>query len=119
MIELGDIYKVVVAMTPLYVALVLGYSSVRWWRMFKPDQCDAINRFNCYFIIPFFTFQFTSGVDPYTMNFHFLAGDVVAKAIAATASALLGKMHGHGDLDRRIEQLMECKPLSEAEVKIL
>ncbi|KAK4402884.1 Serine/threonine-protein phosphatase PP2A catalytic subunit [Sesamum angolense] len=25
----------------------------------------------------------------------------------------------HGDLDRQIEQLMECKPLSEAEVKIL
>ncbi|XP_042047739.1 auxin efflux carrier component 5-like isoform X2 [Salvia splendens] len=91
MIELGNIYKVVVAMTPLYVALVLGYSSVRWWRMFKPDQCDAINRFNCYFIIPFFTFQFTSGVDPYAMNFRFLAGDVVAKAIAATALALWAK----------------------------
>ncbi|KAL8532574.1 hypothetical protein ACS0TY_008964 [Phlomoides rotata] len=28
-------------------------------------------------------------------------------------------MPGHGDLDRQIEQLMECKPLSEAEVKIL
>ncbi|KAL1548350.1 auxin efflux carrier component 5-like [Salvia divinorum] len=91
MIELGDIYKVVVAMAPLYVALVLGYSSVKWWRMFKPDQCDAINRFNCYFVIPFFTFQFTSGVDPYAMNFRFLAGDVVAKAIAAAALALWAK----------------------------
>lgn len=28
-------------------------------------------------------------------------------------------MPGHGDLDRQLEQLMECKPLSEAEVKIL
>ncbi|KAG6407900.1 hypothetical protein SASPL_130900 [Salvia splendens] len=28
-------------------------------------------------------------------------------------------MPGHGNLDRQIEQLMECKPLSEAEVKIL
>ncbi|KAG6429947.1 hypothetical protein SASPL_108004 [Salvia splendens] len=59
--------------------------------MFKPDQCDAINRFNCYFIIPFFIFQFTSGVDPYAMNFRFLAEDVVAKAIAAIALALWAK----------------------------
>lgn len=29
------------------------------------------------------------------------------------------KMPGHGDLDRQIEQLMECKPVSEAEVKAL
>ncbi|CAA0833680.1 Serine/threonine-protein phosphatase PP2A-2 catalytic subunit [Striga hermonthica] len=28
-------------------------------------------------------------------------------------------MPGHGELDRQIEQLMECKPLSEAEVKAL
>lgn len=91
MIELGDIYKVVVAMAPLYVPLGLGYASVKWWRMFKPDQCHAINRFNCYFIIPFFTFQFTAGVDPYTMNFRFLAGDVVAKTIAAAALALWAK----------------------------
>ncbi|KAH6820881.1 Auxin efflux carrier family protein [Perilla frutescens var. hirtella] len=94
MIESGDIYKVVVAMTPLYVALGLGYASVKWWRMFKPDQCDAINRFNCYFIIPFFTFQFTAGVNPYAMNFRFLAGDVIAKAICGGALALwanLGK----------------------------
>lgn len=91
MIELGDIYKVVVAMAPLYVALGLGYASVKWWRMFKPDQCDAINRFNCYFVIPFFTFQFTSGVDPYAMNFRYLAGDVIAKAIAAATLALWAK----------------------------
>lgn len=88
MIEWGDVYKVVVAMVPLYVALGLGYGSVKWWAMFKPDHCDAINRFNCYFIIPFFTFHFTAGVNPYTMNFRFLAGDVVAKAIVGVALAV-------------------------------
>ncbi|KAI3459154.1 hypothetical protein Pfo_015817 [Paulownia fortunei] len=88
MIGWEDVYKVVVAMVPLYVALGLGYASVKWWSMFKPDQCDAINRFNCYFIIPFFTFHFTSGVDPYHMNYRFLAGDVIAKAIAGAALAL-------------------------------
>ncbi|KZV26685.1 auxin efflux carrier component 8 [Dorcoceras hygrometricum] len=88
MIGWEDIYKIVEAMMPLYAALVLGYSSVKWLRMFKSDECDAINRFNCYFIIPFFTFHFTSGVDPYHMNFRFLAADVVAKAIALACLAL-------------------------------
>ncbi|PIN07123.1 hypothetical protein CDL12_20313 [Handroanthus impetiginosus] len=88
MIGWEDVYKVVVAMVLLYVALGLGYGSVKWWRMFKPDHCDAINHFNAYFIIPFFTFQFTCNVDPYPMNYRFLARDVVAKAIAGVALAL-------------------------------
>ncbi|KAG6389156.1 hypothetical protein SASPL_150615 [Salvia splendens] len=36
----GDVYKVVEAMAPLYVALLLGYGSRR---MFKAEECDAIN----------------------------------------------------------------------------
>ncbi|XP_073031811.1 auxin efflux carrier component 5 isoform X1 [Primulina eburnea] len=88
MIGWEDIYKIVEAMLPLYVALALGYSSVKWLEMFKSNECDAINRFNCYFIIPFFTFQFTSGVDPYHMNFRFLGADVIAKAIAGVGLAL-------------------------------
>ncbi|XP_073131272.1 auxin efflux carrier component 5-like [Henckelia pumila] len=83
-----DIYKIVEAMLPLYVALALGYISVKWLRMFKSNECDAINRFNCYFIIPFFTFNFTSGVDPYHLNFRFLGADVIAKAIAGVGLAL-------------------------------
>ncbi|XP_073131114.1 auxin efflux carrier component 5-like [Henckelia pumila] len=83
-----DIYKIVEAMLPLYVALALGYGSVKWLRMFKSNECDAINRFNCYFIIPFFTFHFTSGVDPYHLNFRFLGADVIAKAIAGVGLAL-------------------------------
>ncbi|KAL0302865.1 UNVERIFIED_CONTAM: Auxin efflux carrier component 5 [Sesamum radiatum] len=98
MIGWGDVYKVVAAMAPLYVALALGYGSVKWWRMFKPDQCDAINRFNCYFIIPFFTFHFTSGVDPYHMNYRFLAADVIAKAIAGSALALWANLWRKGEL---------------------
>ncbi|XP_012834598.1 PREDICTED: putative auxin efflux carrier component 8 isoform X2 [Erythranthe guttata] len=98
MIAWGDIYKVVAAMVPLYVALVLGYGSVKWWRMFKPDHCDAINRFNCYFIIPFFTFRFTAGVDPYHMNFRFLAGDVIAKGVVGVALALWANLCREGKL---------------------
>lgn len=92
MIGWGDVYKVVVATTPLYVALLLGYGSVKWWRMLKPEECDAINRFNCYFILPFFTFHFTGSVNPYAMNFRFLAADVVAKAAAGAALAAWGNL---------------------------
>ncbi|KAL8557844.1 hypothetical protein ACS0TY_005081 [Phlomoides rotata] len=97
MIGWGDVCKVVVAMVPLYVALGLGYGSVKWWGMFKADECDAINRFTCYFILPFFTFHFTAGVNPYAMNFRFLGGDVVAKAMAGVALAAWAK-YGGGDL---------------------
>lgn len=98
MIGWEDVYKVVVSMVPLYVALGLGYVSVKFWHMFKPDQCDAINRFNCFFIIPFFTFQFTAGVDPYHMNFRFLAGDVVAKAIVGVALVVWANVWRKGEL---------------------
>ncbi|KAG8380294.1 hypothetical protein BUALT_Bualt06G0000700 [Buddleja alternifolia] len=97
MIGWEDVYKVVVAMVPLYVSLGLGYGSVKWWRMFKPDQCDAINRFNCYFIIPFFTFQFTASVNPYRMNYRFLAGDIIAKAIAGAILALWANLCRNGN----------------------
>ncbi|KAL1802309.1 hypothetical protein ACET3Z_030956 [Daucus carota] len=81
MIQLDDVYKVVVAMVPLYVALLLGYGSVRWWRMFTPDQTDAINRMNCYFIMPLFTFEFTTHLNPFKMNYLFVAGDVISKCV--------------------------------------
>ncbi|KAH6834405.1 Auxin efflux carrier family protein [Perilla frutescens var. hirtella] len=97
MIGWGDVYKVVVATAPLYVALLLGYGSVKWWRMLKAAECDAVNRFNCYFILPFFTFRFTSGVNPYSMNFRFLAADVVAKAAAGAVLAAWANIGRRGN----------------------
>ncbi|KAI3784443.1 hypothetical protein L1987_43542 [Smallanthus sonchifolius] len=49
--------------------------------MFKPDHCDAINRLNCYFIMPLFTCEFTSRINPYKMNHQFIAADAISKAI--------------------------------------
>ncbi|XAR64887.1 hypothetical protein NMG60_11008775 [Bertholletia excelsa] len=83
MITGEDVYKVVSAMAPLYLALTLGYGSVKWWGMFTPQQCAAINTFVCYFIFPFFNFEFTAHVNPFTMNYRFLAADVISKAVTA------------------------------------
>lgn len=81
MIGWDDIYKVITSMFPLYVALMLGYGSVKWWHMFNPDHCDAINQLNCYFIMPLFQFNFTTRVNPYKMNFRFLGADAISKAL--------------------------------------
>ncbi|KAJ9557502.1 hypothetical protein OSB04_012116 [Centaurea solstitialis] len=81
MIGWEAIYNVLSSMLPLYVALILGYGSVKWWHMFNPDHCDAINRLNCYFIMPLFSFDFTSRINPYEMNHLFIAADIISKTI--------------------------------------
>ncbi|WOL16143.1 hypothetical protein Cni_G24925 [Canna indica] len=79
MIAWGDVYKVVEAMAPLYAALTLGYGSVRWWRFFTPEQCAAIHCLVVYFVVPFFTFEFTIHIDPFAMNFRVIAADAISK----------------------------------------
>ncbi|RWW69817.1 hypothetical protein BHE74_00022552 [Ensete ventricosum] len=83
MIEGRDVWKVIETMTPLYVALGLGYGSVRWWHVFTGEQCEAINRLVVYFTIPFFTFEFTSHMDPFNMNYRVIAADAVSKLLTA------------------------------------
>ncbi|KVH87748.1 Auxin efflux carrier [Cynara cardunculus var. scolymus] len=97
MIGWDDIYKVVIAMFPLYVALILGYGSVKWWHMFKPDHCDSINRLNCYFIMPFFTFEFTTCIDPYKFNYRFAVADAISKVIILFAISLWTKFSINGN----------------------
>ncbi|KAI3897207.1 hypothetical protein MKX03_032398 [Papaver bracteatum] len=96
MIGMGDIYKVVVAMTPLYVALILGYGSVKWWKMFSHEQCDAINKFVCYFTLPLLTFHFISQVDPFGWNYKFLAADAISKVIIVIVLVAWAKGSSNG-----------------------
>ncbi|XP_011077194.1 auxin efflux carrier component 5 [Sesamum indicum] len=96
MIGWEDVYKVLVGIAPLYVALILGYCSVKWWRMFTPDQCEAINRLVCYFTYPLFVFEFTASVDPFKMNYLFMAADAISKLIIVTALACWAKCSSKG-----------------------
>ncbi|CAL9162995.1 unnamed protein product, partial [Musa hybrid cultivar] len=82
-----DVLKVIEAMTPLYVALGLGYGSVQWWHVFTREQCEAINRLVVYFAIPFFTFEFTSHIDPFTMNYRVIAADAISKLLTVAVLA--------------------------------
>ncbi|KAM6596480.1 hypothetical protein CsatA_007004 [Cannabis sativa] len=85
MIKWEDVYKVVEATAPLYVALILGYGSVKWWKIFTPDQCGAINRFVCFFTLPLYTFDFTAHVDPFKWNYRFIAADAISKSSVVQA----------------------------------
>ncbi|KAG6750957.1 hypothetical protein POTOM_045472 [Populus tomentosa] len=108
MIGWEDVYKVVVAMVPLYVALVLGYGSVRWWKVFTPEQCGAINRFVCYFTLPLFTFEFTAHVDPFKMNYLFIGADAVSKVIIVAVLAFWAKCSSKGSYNWSITSFSLC-----------
>ncbi|KAL1363686.1 hypothetical protein HN51_011880 [Arachis hypogaea] len=79
MIKGKDIYNVIAGIVPLYVAMFLGYGSVRWWKILTPEQCSGVNRFVSMFAAPFLAFKFISANNPYKMNFKFLAGDSLQK----------------------------------------
>ncbi|KAK2367685.1 Auxin efflux carrier family protein [Trifolium repens] len=68
MITLTDFYHVMTAMVPLYVAMILAYGSVKWWKIFSPDQCSGINRFVALFAVPLLSFHFIASNNPYKMN---------------------------------------------------
>jgi auxin efflux carrier family len=81
MITGKDIYDVLAAIVPLYVAMILTYCFVRWWKIFTLDQCSGINCFVSVFAVPLLSFHFISSNDPYAMNYHFLAADSLQKVV--------------------------------------
>ncbi|CAD6230641.1 unnamed protein product [Miscanthus lutarioriparius] len=92
MISGNDIYTVLTAMVPLYVAMFLAYGSVRWWRIFTPDQCSGINRFVAIFAVPLLSFHFISTNDPYAMNLRFLAADTLQKLLVLAGLAVWSRL---------------------------
>ncbi|KAI4344486.1 hypothetical protein L6164_011707 [Bauhinia variegata] len=99
MITGKDIYDVLAAIVPLYVAMILAYGSVRWWKIFTPDQCSGINRFVAVFAVPLLSFHFISSNDPYAMNYHFIAADSLQKVVILGALFLWNVFTKHGSLD--------------------
>ncbi|KAJ0972105.1 hypothetical protein J5N97_020064 [Dioscorea zingiberensis] len=68
-------------MVPLYFAMLLAYASVRWWRIFTPEQCSGINRFVSAFAVPVLSFHFISQNNPYEMDTKFILADTVSKLV--------------------------------------
>ncbi|KAJ4963188.1 hypothetical protein NE237_023127 [Protea cynaroides] len=99
MITGKDIYDVLAAIVPLYVAMILAYGSVRWWKIFTPDQCSGINRFVAIFAVPLLSFHFISSNNPYTMNFRFIAADSLQKVVILFALFLWQIFSKNGSLE--------------------
>ncbi|KAL2542485.1 Auxin efflux carrier component 3 [Abeliophyllum distichum] len=99
MISWHDLYVVLTAVIPLYVAMILAYGSVRWWKIFTPDQCSGINRFVAIFAVPLLSFHFISTNDPYSMNFRFIAADTLQKIIMLVVLGLWANLTKNGNLE--------------------
>ncbi|KAJ7979381.1 Auxin efflux carrier component [Quillaja saponaria] len=99
MITGKDFYDVLAAVVPLYVAMILAYGSVRWWKIFTPDQCSGINRFVAVFAVPLLSFHFISSNDPYSMNYHFIAADSLQKVVILVALFLWQTFTKNGSLE--------------------
>ncbi|KAK3028551.1 hypothetical protein RJ639_039073 [Escallonia herrerae] len=99
MITLTDLYHVLTAVVPLYVAMILAYGSVKWWKIFSPDQCSGINRFVALFAVPLLSFHFISTNNPYAMNFRFIAADTLQKIIVLFVLAIWSRTSSRGCLE--------------------
>ncbi|XP_011075639.1 auxin efflux carrier component 7-like isoform X1 [Sesamum indicum] len=99
MISWHDLYVVLTAVIPLYVAMILAYGSVRWWKIFTPDQCSGINRFVAIFAVPLLSFHFISKNDIYAMNFRFIAADSLQKVIMLVVLGLWANLTKNGSLE--------------------
>ncbi|KAK4370486.1 hypothetical protein RND71_009961 [Anisodus tanguticus] len=81
MIGANDIYKVMCAMMPLYFAMLVAYGSVKWCKIFSPEQCSGINRFVAVFAVPVLSFHFISQNNPYQMDTKFILADTLSKIL--------------------------------------
>lgn len=99
MITAADFYHVLTAVVPLYVAMILAYGSVKWWKIFSPDQCSGINRFVALFAVPLLSFHFISTNNPYAMNYRFIAADTLQKLIVLSALTFWANLSRRGCLE--------------------
>ncbi|GLT52332.1 hypothetical protein SLA2020_256800 [Shorea laevis] len=99
MIGFQDLYSVLTAVVPLYVAMFLAYASVKWWNVFTPEQCAGINRFVAIFAVPLLSFEVVSRVNPYRVELLFIAADGVSKVLILVALFCWANFCKKGSLD--------------------
>ncbi|KAK8637454.1 hypothetical protein V6N13_064873 [Hibiscus sabdariffa] len=98
MISSADIYHIFTAIVPLYVAMILAYTSVKWWKLFTPEQCAGINKFVAKFAIPLLSFQVISDNNLYKMNVKIILADLIQKVLALIVLIAVVKLGSRGGL---------------------
>lgn len=106
MINGKDLYNVLSAVVPLYVAMMAAYGSVRWWKILTPEQCGGINRFVSVFAVPLLSFKFISTNNPYKMDFKFIAADAISKIVVLALLGLWARYTKRGSFDWMITIFM-------------
>ncbi|KAI9113354.1 hypothetical protein K1719_015879 [Acacia pycnantha] len=99
MITAEDFYHVMCAMVPLYSAMLLAYASVKWCKIFTPDQCSGINRFVAVFAVPVLSFHFISDNNPYQMDSKFIIADTISKLMVLLFLSLWAIFFSGGSLE--------------------
>lgn len=87
MITGDDVYRVVSAMVPLYVAAAAGYGCVRWGKIFTEDQSRGINKYVALLAVPFLCFKIIAETDLYHLNYQFILADTASKVAVLAALA--------------------------------
>lgn len=98
MITKTDIYHVLSATLPLYVAMILAYVSVKRLKLFTPDQCSGINKFVAKFAIPLLSFKVISNNNPYHMSLKLIIADSIQKLSALIVLAIISKLSSNRNL---------------------
>eukprot|EP00267_Zea_mays_P052380 XP_020405429.1 uncharacterized protein LOC100381964 isoform X2 [Zea mays] len=92
MISWPTIYHVLEETVPLYVAMIVAYLSIQWWKLFTPEQCSGINKFVAKFSIPLLSFQILSTNNPYSMNLKLIFSDVLQKSLSLLGFAVASRV---------------------------
>ncbi|KAJ0959691.1 hypothetical protein J5N97_000650 [Dioscorea zingiberensis] len=74
--------------------MFLAYASVKWWKVFSAEQCSGINRFVAIFAVPLLSFEFISRIDPFNLNYLFVAADAASPRVAYGFAAKDYSMRG-------------------------
>lgn len=98
MLSSHDVLHVITATIPLYVTMFLAYISVKWWKLFTPDQCSGINKFVAKFSIPLLSFQVVSSYNIYKISLKLILADFLQKFLAILAISAFAKISARGGL---------------------
>lgn len=98
MISLADACHVVTTTVPLYVTMILAYLSVKWWKIFTPEQCSGINKFVAKFSVPLLSFQIISSNNIYKMSLKLMFADFLQKVLAFLVLIAFTKISARGGL---------------------
>ncbi|XP_020580639.1 auxin efflux carrier component 7-like [Phalaenopsis equestris] len=94
-----ELYNVLSAVFPLYFAMFLAYSSIKYFNLFTPEQCSGINRFVAIFAIPLLSFNFITKINPFHMHFLFIAADSLSKLFVLFLLFCWSRFFKKGSLD--------------------